>query len=607
MGALRATLGLFYPGAFWVLAACGAALLLTYLVRQRPRRMVVSSVLAFRALRQLERQRFGLAFRVNWMFFAELAVLALAALAMAEPYLVRPNNPVAVVLDNSAAMQAVASDGKSRFAAAVAGTVAALRKAANPRVTIYLTAPQPHPLEPAEIGAQAVEQTLATLRPLDAPDDALAVSRLVADLVAGGRFGRIIFASYRRLAASAPASVEQITVGAPLANYALGPFVLRRAILGSQMLSARLAVANFSPAAQTLKVTVTGDGRALAQNQQELKPGEIGALEIPSLPPAHVYEARLEPADGFALDNVAYATAASARATRVLFISPVAAHARGLDRLPGISVRTVAPDHFSPADLASADLAIFEYAAPKATPPVNSLLVMPPPSDPVFNFAVRPQNQVQVTAWPTTDKLTDSVNFRLLNVRSGEYFATHPWMSAVVSGSDGALLLAGERDGRRFVALGFDPFPYLGKANLPMSVLTLNVLSYLAGLGANITGFRTGQPWIVPAGIETIVTPAGEKIAVRPGALFTATSGQGVYELLGPGGVGSARAVNLADLTVSDLENVPPLRVEVQAAPAAHAAATLRLTLGWYLLAAALALAALEAVLVYRRRLAVGA
>jgi len=34
--------------------------------------------------------------------------------------------------------------------------------------------------------------------------------------------------------------------------------------------------------------------------------------------------------------------------------------------------------------LAISDLAIFEYATPKEIPAVNTMLVMPPPGDPVF-------------------------------------------------------------------------------------------------------------------------------------------------------------------------------------------------------------------------------
>ena len=52
---------------------------------------------------------------------------------------------------------------------------------------------------------------------------------------------------------------------------------------------------------------------------------------------------------------------------------------------------------------------------------------------------------MQIAGWRPTDTLTDSVNFRLLTLRGGEYFGSHPWMSQVVGGDGGALVLKGER------------------------------------------------------------------------------------------------------------------------------------------------------------------
>src|SRR5258708_28973804 len=100
-------------------------------------------------------------------------------------------------------------------------------------------------------------------------------------------------------------------------------------------------------------------------------------------------------------------------------------------------------------------------------------------------------------------------------------------MSRVVGGHGGALMLMGDRGGHRSVAAGFNPFPYLGRRNLPMSVLTLNAISYLAGLGSSSAGYRTGLPWLAPAGVQSVVTPSGKKIAAQPGTLFTQVSDQG--------------------------------------------------------------------------------
>ena len=253
--------------------------------------------------------------------------------------------------------------------------------------------------------------------------------------------------------------------------------------------------------------------------------------------------------------------------------------------------------------MAGADLAIFEYALPKELPPVNALLVMPPPGDPIFGFAVAPCDSVEITGWRTPDPLTDAVNFRLIQFRRGECFGLHPWMAPIVSGSHGGLMIAGERASHRFVATGFNPFPYLGRKNLPMSVLTLNMLSYLAGLSADTAGFRTGEPWPIPAGVTKVTLPSGRKIAVKPGTFFTDVTEQGVYQLAGDAGAPQTlRAVNLADLAVSDLQNRPALRLQTAPEAAGESQFTRQVSLQGWLLIAILALALAEAIIAYWRR-----
>src|SRR5277367_5170645 len=109
------TIGLLEPGALYFLAIV-PALILAYLARERPRQATVSSVIAFRALHVMRGQRFGGRPRFPWAFFLEMLALCLAVLAMARPYLIRRGRPIAVVIDNSAAMQALTSTGQTRFA-----------------------------------------------------------------------------------------------------------------------------------------------------------------------------------------------------------------------------------------------------------------------------------------------------------------------------------------------------------------------------------------------------------------------------------------------------------------------------------------------------------
>jgi hypothetical protein len=595
-------MGLLYPGAL-IFFALVPALVLAYLARERPVRVTVSSVLAFRALRGLRRERFGGRPRFDWMFFAELFILSLAVLAMAGPYVVRRSNPIAVVIDNSAAMQVRTAPGRIRFNDALDKLDAMMANESSGRVAVYLTAPQPHRLAPPYDSSAAARDAIAHLKPVDAPNDPAALQDFLSDLVSEGRFRDVIFAGTRAIAAPLPPHLHAIAVGDPVANLALGPFTLRREVFGAEALHARLVLANFGVETRAAEVVVTGDGRELGRARESLAPGETASLEFPSLAPARVYKAELAPTDAFPLDNVAYATAGSVRAVQVLFVSPTPADAAGLNTIPGVEVTTVAPENFSPNTLGDSDLAIFEYSVPKDLPGVNSMLVMPPPGDPVFGFITQQTPQVQIAAWRNTDALADSVNFRLLNLHVGEYFAQHPWMAEVVSGDGGGLVLKGVRGGHRFVATGFNPFPYLGRRNLPMSVLTLNALSHLAGLGANSAGYRTGQPWLVPAAVREVIVPSGRKVAAKPGTLFTDVAQQGVYELVGAEGAKTPRAVNLADLAVSDLANVPPLRIEAASASLASGDVFIeKASLSMYVLAAIIALAALEAMLVYRRR-----
>ena len=106
----------------------------------------------------------------------------------------------------------------------------------------------------------------------------------------------------------------------------------------------------------------------------------------------------------------------------------------------------------------------------------------------------------------------------------------------------------------------------------------------------------------MPAGVQSVVIPSGKKIAAQPGTLFTEVSEQGVYELVGPGGAKIPRAVNLADLTESDLSNSPALKVEAVGAASAVEPVTEKSSLSGYILAAIILLTALEALVVYRRR-----
>ena len=592
-------MGLLNPAALYLFAIV-PALVIAYLARERPHQVTVSSVLAFRALRVMRGERFGGRPRFSWPFLLELLILSIAVLAIAGPYRVHEGNAIAVVLDNSAPMQARMADGHPRFTAAVAKLKDALGNASSvATVTVYVTAPEPHPLGAPFKSREAALAALDRVAPLDAPGNPAGLTSLLTQLHADRKLARVIVASYRPIATPHSSHVVAFAVGEPIANFAIGSLGLARDALGTATLHGRVAVANFSPTAQTLKVAITADGKAIASAQAQVAPSDVANLDFPNLPPAQIYHAQLEPTDAFPLDNEAWATASIVKTVAILFVSPVIADGESLKAIPSVTVTTRAPDAYAPADLARSDVALFEYTMPKELPVANALFVVPPPGDALFNFATAQAAQLQVTGWSTIDPLTDGVNFRLLNMRSGEYFGQHPWMQAVASGASGGLILAGDRQGHRYIATGFNPLPYLGKQNLPMSILTLNLLSHLAGLGAPDSGYRTGEPWLIPAGVNAVVRPDGTRATTAGGGSFGATDAQGIYRLVAADGT-TLRAANLADLTASDLQNITPIKIEAAASGPAGEAPPTRTPLAPYALAAIIALIAIEALFVYR-------
>jgi hypothetical protein len=89
-------------------------LLIPYLIRRKPQRIIFSSLLLLTEYDSSARRRPWGRFRLPPAFFLQLLLLTLLISALAEPVLsVRPTH-IAIVLDNSASMQTL-EDGKTRF------------------------------------------------------------------------------------------------------------------------------------------------------------------------------------------------------------------------------------------------------------------------------------------------------------------------------------------------------------------------------------------------------------------------------------------------------------------------------------------------------------
>ena len=339
-------MGFLYPGALFF--ALIPLLVIAYLVRERPRGVMVSSVLGYRALRALKSERPWGWPRLDWLFLIEMLILSLAVLAIAEPYVIHQRTPVAVVLDNSAAMQAGDTAGRPlRGGAPHTGACDSGSKRCRG---------QPLSDRPAAASGRRSDQRRA-----GAPRDWSGSSRRrPAERGLGGQAARRpslrpslhpMPVRHRRsgqpAAAARSACLQGGRAAAEFRDRLLRGAAARE--FGSGALKAQLTVANFSSQTQNLR----GRDRRRRQNRWPRPRRMLGRARsarwsFPTLAPASVYRADLKPADAFALDNVAYATPPSGAEIQVLFVSPTPADAAGLSSLPQIKVRTLSPEQYSP-------------------------------------------------------------------------------------------------------------------------------------------------------------------------------------------------------------------------------------------------------------------
>jgi hypothetical protein len=234
----------------------------------------------------------------------------------------------------------------------------------------------------------------------------------------------------------------------------------------------------------------------------------------------------------------------------------------GLRTIPGVTLDVIAPQEYERTERSGYGLEIFHYSAPPVVPENPALFVLPPDNNPLVELGA-PVSRPVISSWREPHPLTRYVNFTLLRPVFSRPLKPRRAGEIIIESPEGPLAFATERAGVRQLALGFDVFPYLGRENLPVSVLTLNLLDWFFH-GARAEGRTTGEPLAFGSSIQKgnfMLAPRGDKIALNPGSTsFTATYLQGLYQL-DRGPHRELFAVNLRNQSESDLRDPTPIEL----------------------------------------------
>ena len=587
---------LLAPGGLALLALLVPLVVLYILKIERERKKVASTWLWAMAQRdRMARSPFK-RFTAQVPLILQALALAMLALALARPATrgrTFAGDHVAIILDTSASMSALASgeapaEGASALTRldlakqAAGGILAALSPGSD--ALVLEAGREARVLSPLDRDRVRLRAAIAGAAARDVEGDlgpavALAVDRLRQ--LGGNR--RIVVITDGNLARPAALSgallpIEVITVGAPADNAAIVRVDVRSGTSpagGAEQVQAFLIVANFGHKPRDLYVTMREENASDVLDSRRLlvKPGERQPVLLAFTPAPGDYRKGLlfeiSPHDAMPADDVAYAKVPAGDKLPVFLAgaSPWIERALAADPLVALRAGTVA--ELSQGTAVENDAFVVIDGACPESPPGGDLLVVHPPPGACFSTRVGAVvEHPEITSWSTADPRMRFLTLDGVHVARASLLEPAGASQKLVTAREGALVTDVSTSARTATLVGFDP----GESDWPLKasfVLFVRNLLEQARIHRShgIAGpARTGDPLRVTlppsaTGVEAR-GPGGEPVEVsRRGelAVIPDTPRAGFYRVSwqGPHAGTTLLPVNLTSAAESDLSPRP--------------------------------------------------
>ena len=505
------------------------------------------------------------------------------------------------------------------------------------------------PLGPMSGDTSELERALDSIKATDARADFPRALRFATDSLRGLSNPEIIVVSDGRLGDAVDSAgkvhiaddvtLTYVPIGTAARNVGITAFSVRRYPLDKSRYEVMLEVTNTGPEQEDIELSLLGDNTLVDLTKLRLKPGERLPRFYPNLSGAsRTLEAKIAPLpgskDSLPADDHAYALLPERRRAKVLVVSPGNTYLEAallLDEY--LDVQVASPKEYvekiAPSGV-KVDVIIFDGATPANAPRANAIYLDPRgPGSPV-----KVEGELKQPGFDKIERKHPIVRWTALddvNVARGHKLVAEPGDKVVGASDQGPILVAGQRGGFKFVALGFDT----RDSDLPLRVawplLLLNSINWFTDEDAQyISSFRTGDVWRVPvvsqSGQAKLKMPGGGDVLVpvHEGRAVYLGEKAGFYELSGAegadlslGGGGApptvpgtgappatvaSFAANLLDADESSIEPAKELVVDGRKAGALSAFQIgVRREIWIYLLLAAILLTAVEWITYHRR------
>jgi hypothetical protein len=487
--------------ALLLLAAAAAAGAWLFLLKLRPPRMFVPSLLLWqRVLDESREQTLWERIRRAVSLLVTVLLATLLALAAAGPSRAKAGatgstSRMLIVLDSAPSMLARTRTGETRWDRAVAE---AHRLAASTAGDVAVATTGEGLVEGPTSDRALIDTALERIAPT-APE-AIFWPRVAGSdevhFITDGAIGRPI-----------PSDIAVHSVFEEAPNVAITAFDIRRALRPDHAADAYLEVANYSRLPQEIQLSLTRGPSAVFDRTVSMGAGETLRQVIPL---AHSAEASLRArveADGNALpvDDEAFGWI---ERPRPLAVAIVGENTGWLSKLfegdPAVRVSTTMPVAYS-ADAVRSDVVIFDRWAPER-PPAQAALYFAPPFGRDAAAEERPQWEVA-----GTHPVVRGVDPFTLTIDRARTYRWPPNLSPVVRSARGTPLLYVSESGPRTIVVTFGPQESNLTAAPAFPVLIGNALEWLT-TGAGPRGSRKPGLVAFEAAVTGVADPSGERV-----------------------------------------------------------------------------------------------
>jgi hypothetical protein len=553
--------GLPFATLATIFGIAGALMVAMYILKLRRRVVAVPfSKLWHRILRDKEATSLFSKLKRLLSLLLQLLLLALLVIALGDPRAATSlikGRTLVVLIDASASMQATdGGSGETRLDAARREVKALIRGMGGAdRMLVAQMDATITPLGPMSGDTSELERSVDSVHATDTRADFPRALRFATDALRNVERGEIVVVSDGDLGPAedslgpvhlGTAKLSYVRVGAKKRNCAITEFSVRRYPLDKSRYEVMLEVANTGPEQEDVELSLFGDGTLVDLTKLRLRAGERLPRFYPNLSGAsRTLEAKIRPLEGsedaLPIDDHAYALLPERRRAKVLVVSPGNTYLEAallLDEY--LDVTQVTPmeyvQKFGPSQ-PGFDVVIYDAVTPMQPPRAHALYIDPHgPGSPV-----KVERDIKMPGFDKIERKHPVVRFTALenvNIKIGRKLKPEPNDKVVGSSVEGPLLVAGQRGGFKFVALGFD----VRDSDLPLRVawplFLLNTINYFTDEDASyLSSFRTGDVWRIPVGQDArqalLTMPGGaqRQIPVHEGRAVYLGDKAGFYEI----------------------------------------------------------------------------